>query len=481
MKKRIFSLLLVMTLVFSMFFSGSALAQDDSSLSSLPLQGISQWALDDLIVGDTYNIYPRTWYNTSLNKPISNAQLRVLLSGVRNKLFKTGCVVNVDDVKYLITKDMTVKDVLEVFYTMLNTFEFNKGIGIKEGETGVEFMAKTGIFTGNEGELSLDDICTIEQACVIAARLITYVYDVLDAASKGFLWEIKNGENTAYLLGSVHFANYDIYPFSNKILTAFAESDALCVEVDILNPADDVNSLYMKYGYYTDGTTLKDHVSEEVYQKTIAACTAIGLPEEAVALMKPWFIYLTLTSYVSNATTSTEDVGLAATLGIDMKFILDAYLSGKPVKELEGAELQLQILDSFSDKLEEYLLVSTIDAIALLSQGVDANTDAFLNIALKYWHDGDVESFMRDIAPILAASEIPVLSEDDKEALALLKEYREKLLTNRDKKMAEKIDDLLKAEGSNTYFIVVGTLHYISDYSVLDILKEMGYEINQIK
>jgi uncharacterized protein YbaP (TraB family) len=47
--------------------------------------------------------------------------------------------------------------------------------------------------------------------------------------------------------------------------------------------------------------------------------------------------------------------------------------------------------------------------------------------------------------------------------------------------MAEYIDTLLNMEGSTTYFVIVGSSHYISEYSVLDILEEKGYEITQIK
>jgi len=65
--------------------------------------------------------------------------------------------------------------------------------------------------------------------------------------------------------------------------------------------------------------------------------------------------------------------------------------------------------------------------------------------------------------------------------LTLLEEYYYKVFTERDRKMAEKIDRFLKGEGNTTYFVVVGSGHYISDYSVIDILKEKGYEINQIK
>lgn len=484
MKKRILSLLLLLTLIISMFSAGTALAQENNesqSVSSLPY--ISQWATDDLVVGDTYNIYPQRWYYVGLNKPITEAQLRVLMAGVRSKLIKTDCVTEVNDVKYKLSNKLTVKKVLEAFYTLLTSYKFNKDIGITEGEKATDFMAKTGIFTGKEGELSLKDVCTTEQACVIATRLVTYVYDVLDAASKGFLWEIKSGENTAYLLGSIHVANYDIYPFSNKMLKAFEKSDALCVEADILYPDEDVYDLILQYGVYNDGTTLKDHVSEETYQKAVTIGAAYGLSEEIVKLMKPWYLYTVLSLYDDTSFENNDDLLLAASLGIDVKFLVDAHLTDKPVIELESVEFQYKILDSLSDELQEFLLVSTLDSLSENNTGTENNEtdDNILDLMLKYWHDGDIENFKKFVAPTLVDSELPELDEEDKKSLELLEEYNTKLITDRNKVMAQKIDQLLKAEGSNTYFIVVGSYHYLSEDSVLDILNEMGYEISQIK
>ena len=177
-----------------------------------------------------------------------------------------------------------------------------------------------------------------------------------------------------------------------------------------------------------------------------------------------------------------ENLTLDASLGVDLKFLLDAYLKGKPVEELESYELQIKLLDSFSDQLDEYLLVNTLDSLLGISQENEALEANMLNQMLEYWHTGDVEGFMEVIAPILVQSELPFdLNEEDNEVLALMEEYYDKLLTQRDKVMAEKIDRLLKEEGGKTYFIVVGAAHYISNYSILDILKEKGYEINQIK
>ena len=477
MKKRIISLFLVMTLILTVFSSSTALAQEE--LVAQPT--FSQWAMEDLIVGDTYNIYPMSWYTKNMQAPITHGQLRVLLAGIRCKFLDTDCVIDYYEQRYKLKSNMKVEEVLEFLYLLISDYEFSGNVGITDNGNALEYMEEYGIYTGDNGELSLKDVCSIEQACVIATRLITHVYDALDAASKGFLWEIESGENTVYLLGSVHLANYDIYPFGNNIGEAFEESNILGVEIDIVNIQEDVNTLYMQYGIYTDGTSLKDHVSEETYQMAVMVGANFGITEEIIAMMKPWYLYSTFSTFITTSSGTAEEVALAQTLGIDRKFLIDAYLSGKPIVELESFENQIQMLDSFSDELIEWLLSETLDGIISMNQGEDIGGDELINMLLDYWHKGDVEGFMSDIAPMLFATEIPSMDEEDKEALLLMDEYIDKMLTQRDKGMAEKIDAYLKAEGSSTYFIVVGSAHYISEYSVIDILEDMGYEINQVK
>lgn len=473
MKKRIFSLLLV--LLLTVFPTCSAFAQNEALE-----QSFSEWALEDLIVGDTYNIYPLSWYERDMRAPISNSQLRVLMAGVRSKLHDTDSVIDHDKLRYSLSDKMTVEKVLDSLYMLITEFEFSSDIAINDDTKALDYMTKYNIYTAKD--LALQDICSIEQACVFATRLITHLYDALDASSKGFLWEIESGENKVYLLGSVHLANYDIYPFSNKMLEAFAESDVLGVEINVLDESADVTGLYMQYGMYMDGTSLIDHVSEETYIKVMQIGEAFGLGEETLAYFKPWVLFNTFASLANTSTSTIEEAALSSQLGIDMKFLIDAYFTNKTIIELESFELQMKMLDSFSDELEELLLVSTLDSIIDNWNGVKVSEDNTMDVILDYWHEGDVEGFMENIAPILVASETSNIEDDeDVEIAALLEEYYNKMLTERDRGMAEKIDGFLKAEGSATYFVVVGTSHYISDYSIIDILEEMGYEINQIK
>ena len=86
MKKRFISLLLMVSILLSTFSAGTALAQDDQ----LYLEDLltNSLASEDLIVGDTYGIYPQSWYLSDMNKPISHAQLRALMAGLRHKILK---------------------------------------------------------------------------------------------------------------------------------------------------------------------------------------------------------------------------------------------------------------------------------------------------------------------------------------------------------------------------------------------------------
>jgi uncharacterized protein YbaP (TraB family) len=279
------------------------------------------------------------------------------------------------------------------------------------------------------------------------------------------------------MLGSVHMASYDIYPFSKEMLEAYQESDALAVEANLF----DIEGYFsfLQLAIYSDGTTLKDHVTEETYEKTVKLAEELGFAEDEIIMLKPWYLYTLFSTLSSTESGDLNKAVSAAALGIDLYFTTNALYTGKPILEVEGSEYQGKVFDSFSDELEEYLLNGAVDAEnAALSGDYSVGAD-YLELVLELWKDGNAEAFKELTSPDEELPEFNVnYTEQEKELNA---EFNDKLMTQRDKHMADYIDDLLKSEGSSTYFVVVGSGHFISDYSVLDILKEKGYEISQIK
>lgn len=470
MKKRIIALLMLLVLCFTLVYQTPA---QTIQAAETETAYVDNWAIPDLLYGVTYGIYPASWNQSDLSKNISLGKLYVLIGQVRCKLVETDLLTEKNDLKLNLGYSITVEDVLNAFYTMLSSYSYPKDLGLENKLTTVQYMKQYGIYNGENGEQALTDRCSVEQALVIATRIVTYVYDTLDAASKGFLWKVQSGNNTAYLLGSIHVASYDIYPFSSTMLNAYQSSDALVVEANLYDQADvaALNELV----YYTDGTTLKDHVSQETYQKTVELAALMQIPEETVALFKPWYAEILLENYELTLNSNTD---INSELGIDMTYLSYAAIYQKPIYAIEGLKKQGMILDSFTDGLQEYLLNAEIENVNEILNGTGSGMSTYeeLEQILQYWHDGNVEDFSKLIQQEDTGTDL--LSAEEQE---YYKEYQEKFLTLRDKGMAEYIDNLLKAEGSKTYFVIVGSAHYISDYSVIDRLKEMGYQVELVK
>jgi len=471
MKKRILSFILMLAMsiaVLTPIQTREVKAQETN---------FSEWAFPYLMFGDTYGIYPLDWYEQDLTKNIRKDQFRVLLYGVRRKIVETNCATEARTEKPVIDDSITVQEAIDALYTMLSNFDYSADVGLGYGLDAVSYMTQLGIYTGADGEQGLQDLCSVEQAMVLATRIVSIYYELLGASSKGFLWQIKSGGNTVYLLGSIHLASADLYPLSINIWNAFLDSDALVVEANLL----DTNDLlaFQTMMFYTDGSSLKDHLSAETYQKLVEMGTLLGIPEEMVVMYKPWAIYLVLSNYTL-LSTPTGDMANTQ-LGIDTNLMLNAYIHQKPILTVESLQKQAEILESFSPELMEYLINTGCDNLMAALTGEDraaaSANNAYYKALYKSWREGDEEA----LAKLLAVSSSSELGEVPEEYKAIVDEYTAKFFTQRDDGMAQYIDQLLKAEGNNTYLVVLGAAHFVSDYDVIDRLEKAGYVVEQIK
>jgi len=474
MKKRLISIIM---LVLMLVPNLSAVAQVDTS-NVAQVVNYSEWAADELNLGSYYGIIPTSWADLDFTKPIKGSQLRALIAQLKHKILASNKAAQ----EYIPSLDfdkITVEEVLKALYDVISSYEYSADIGLDKGYNPVEYMTQYGVYNELGAELKLQDICSVEQACVFATRIVTYLYEALDASSKGFLWEVNNKGNKVYLLGSIHVANHDIYPFSQEMLKAYESSDALIVEVNLFDYVGLMN--FTALTMYSDGTSLKDHISEETYKETVELAGLFGLREEDIAMFKPWYINTLFSNLSSTETGDFDEASIAAQLGIDMNFMVNAMMQGKPILEIEGYEFQGKVMDSFSRELQEYLLKDSINSLKnmIYNPGSQVSTGYdYINVLLNLWKIGDAETFGQVYGVDYEAIKNSTISQVEKE---LIEEYIDKLIRKRDIGMADYIDNLLNAEGNNTYFVVVGSGHYISDYSVIDILIEKGYTVNQIK
>ncbi|WP_054742747.1 TraB/GumN family protein [Cellulosilyticum ruminicola] len=113
-------------------------------------------------------------------------------------------------------------------------------------------MREQQIVMGTGKVLGLDQICSLEEAAVFGTRIIKAFYTGLNAGTKGLLWKVQKGNNTVYMLGSIHIADYGVYPFNHNIVDAYKDSDILGVELNLHNTEG--NKYFTDIACYSDGS-----------------------------------------------------------------------------------------------------------------------------------------------------------------------------------------------------------------------------------
>ncbi|HWC98139.1 MAG TPA: TraB/GumN family protein [Candidatus Sulfopaludibacter sp.] len=286
-------------------------------------------------------------------------------------------------------------------------------------------------------------------ACLVTLPRLS-AQDAPAAAKKALLWKATSGNNSLYLLGSIHVGSTDMYPLPKEIEGAFAAAKTLIVEVD-LNKLDmqKMTALMLSKGMYPGDDTLWAHVSPEIRAKVESFCDKYQLPSAALSKMKPWVVAITA------ATLPMLKAGMDPNLGID-KYFLDKAAQAdtkKNVVEIESAEWQLNLLSSFSDDIQAKFLDSSIDqANKSIEHGKEIQA---------IWLSGDADR--------LAAA----LKEDSGPP-----EITKVLLTDRNPHMADVAEQYLKAK--DQAFLVVGAAHLVGKDGVIADLQKRGYKLQQV-
>lgn len=272
------------------------------------------------------------------------------------------------------------------------------------------------------------------------------------ANDRGLLLEATKGEKRVYLLGSIHLADESFYPLREKIERAYASSDALVVEADILamesNPA--LQMKIMQESVYPAGQELKDHISPAVYKQLQDWLAKRQIPEQNFSRLRPAIAMITLSMVEMQAR------GLDPNAGIDRHFLSQAHQNNATVLELESVLEQIKMLNNLDDP--ELYLQQTLEQVSEM--------DSFVPRITKAWKSGD----QNDIYDLVIRESL----DENPEYAPLI----DKLFYQRNRGMADKIRDF--SANHDTLFVVVGAGHLVGEGSVTELLKKAGYSIQQI-
>ncbi len=406
-------------------------------------------------------------YGKYIQSPITQDQLTAMTDIVSDKLALLGLPQRGADDDALVI-DTTRGGVMNALYQVCADYQME---GINEGV--IPFLRELGVVKGvNEaGDLNLEQPCTYQEAMVMSVRLVLAVYDGADAGSQGLLWKVTNGKNTLYLLGTVHVDRSNVYPFHKSLRAALASAQTVIFELDFNDQEGLAEFAAMQT--YSDGTTLKDHISPELYASTVQVFADLGMSEEAVAAYKPWALANSLMSLATQDETTT-----GAPMAIDLYLNSAAVNAGKQIDAVETYAFQGSIFDTLSPEYQEAYLAGYVN-LALIDDTLEMTEEQKkeLQEAMEYqekqmdammetWKAGDAAAFEEifDKAAVLESTD----------------ELNSRLFTDRDPNMIEYAAKLLERKGENTFFLAVGAGHMVDPGGIVGGLRALGYTVEEL-
>lgn len=298
-------------------------------------------------------------------------------------------------------------------------------------------------------------------AGVLAAAVA--VHQLAQEEGNGVFYRVSGGQNEMVLLGSIHVGSRDMYPMSSAIQQALRDADVLVFECDTASPeAMAATAQMMK-----SNVPLSSAVSAECYEMLQNASEKLDYDMASLEQMKPWAVTSTLTVAAAAREMDAGSTRAASALGVEN--MVRRQRGGKAVSYLETAVGQLELMETFSPALQEYLLMSACRAV--LEPEHLSGTDEDIDQWPEWWKNGDAQAFAASYTLGLTRETSPELAQ----------EYHQKLMTARNEQMAEKLQQMLESGDSHSYFVTVGLMHLVlPDDSIVARLRSMGYTVEQI-
>ena len=263
--------------------------------------------------------------------------------------------------------------------------------------------------------------------------------------TNGVLWKISNNElRPSYLFGTIHSEDPAVVALNESLLIRLRLADTLAVEVI---PDPESLQYASKKMFFGNNQTLQGILPSALYTQTVHELSKHGINKDQANMMKPWAA-ATLLSMPPSETG----------LFLDMKLLQIANQQSKAVIALETMQEQIAVFDQLEMGMQIQILQATIDNLENNPLWIKQTIDAWLSQDLHQIETVG-EEFFSDLPPATAT------------------ELEKRLILNRNRNMAERIQPLLKTGNA---FIAVGALHLTGEAGLINLLRKQGYSLEPV-
>ena len=268
-----------------------------------------------------------------------------------------------------------------------------------------------------------------------------------DRFARGVLWKIEaNGIASSHVFGTVHVADPRVTNLPAPVREALNAAASFTMEVT-LDPAN--VQLLAGRMFYLDGRNLPQVIGQPLFDKVVVSAAALGLPPQALSLMKPWAVTLLLVMPKQDPAGVLDNVlhGIARE-------------QGKTIHQLESVEEQVGIFENMPEADQILILRHALDQRSRMQESLVRMIDAYV---------------ARDLAAVAR------IADEDAGADTQVRQANERLkrrvLDERNTRMAERMQPQLKAGRA---FVAIGALHLYGENGVLALLEQRGYRVSRV-
>jgi uncharacterized protein YbaP (TraB family) len=273
------------------------------------------------------------------------------------------------------------------------------------------------------------------------------------AGNRGALYRVSHEGRTAYLFGTIHVGKQGALPLAPQAARALLASKALVIELDI-RQNEPFQLALARHGSYAEGDTIQHHLSPASLQLLVQALSRAGLSLQSVERYKPWLLANMLVGQ------ELDRNGFQRADAVEYVLLAAAQKQDKTVRELESAEYQLALFDSLDEHQQEQYLLENLADLA------DGNSLRKSEELIEAWNSADG-------GRINAAWR--TLTSGDTVSAGFMQRT---LLGKRNPEMASSIERILQQD--QVAFVGVGLLHLVGDNGLPQLLRQRGYEVEQV-
>ena len=267
----------------------------------------------------------------------------------------------------------------------------------------------------------------------------------------------EGSTNEMYLFGSIHFAVDEDLIFPSYVTEAFEKSHYVACELDNAN-VDTIDMLERMQ--YQDGTTIKNHLKRETYEKLVSFLTAKSAYNSLYDQYNPAFMISLLSGL------SAEEAVITDGDGVDATILKLAKEKNKEILEVETLQFQIDVLANMSDELYDIMINETIDSY---QETIKLQKELY-----EAWKKGDADK----IISIINEEDIGIDDNYSDKLKAEIDMYNKRIIDYRNEDMGVKAIEYFNSD--KDVFFMVGALHIIGDKGLITTLKNNGFTVTQV-